>query len=57
MLINFPYKHYELDLYKTVKYAVDLQGVSLSWKTSFIILGDTSLAILYHSRASACILL
>ena len=57
MLIKFRYKNYELDLQKIAKHAVDLQGVSLSLKTSLIVLGDISLAILCDSVASACILL
>ena len=53
MLIQFHYKH-ELDLKKTVKYAVDF---SLSLKTSLIISGYILLATLYNSIVSVCILL
>ena len=55
MLTQYHYKHYELDLQKIVKYALDYNG-NCSFK-NFIISGDVPITTLYISIASACILL
>ena len=56
MLIQFDYKHYELDLQRTAKLVVDYdKEYLLIW--TLIISGGKPLTTFYNSIASACILL
>ena len=57
MLTKYHYKHYELDLQKIVKYALDYNRDCFFIRKLHSLVLETPLTTLYISIASACILL